>query len=84
MHRLAGHPSWEVVTGFAIDDSSSAPDWRPFMPDVLSARQWIQPGLIFVSGAPRLADRPEAWGASRSSRRCPCRAAVSLMPMQQR
>jgi len=34
--------------------------------------------------APRLADRPEAWGASRSSRRCPCRAAVSLMPMQQR
>ena len=52
MHRLAGHPSWEVVTGFAIDDSSSAPDWRPFMPDVLSARQWIQPGQIFVSGHP--------------------------------
>jgi len=30
MHRLAGHPSREEVTGFAIDDSSSAPDWRPF------------------------------------------------------
>ena len=30
MHRLAGHPSWEEVTGFATDDSSSAPDWRPF------------------------------------------------------